>query len=185
MSTVRSATPSQPTSDVAGEQTRLLAWWAFRMARTAAVVLGVSWTVLGLTWAVAGQDAISDNLLGLLGVVALFGGMLASVIAFACWRSSPGSSSISGGRCCGSRCCCSRCCSPSWRSPKRPGSNRRLVGLDHRPRTSERAPPPNRQLHDACPFAGQVALTQAYLVPLIVDQRPEIEILLDPSPRLS
>lgn len=82
MSRVRSPTPRTPTSDAVGERTRL-AWWALRTARAAALVLVVSWVVLGLTWAVAGQDAISDNLLGFLGVVALFGGMLVSLVAFA------------------------------------------------------------------------------------------------------
>lgn len=132
-------------------------WWAFRTARAAAVLLGVSWTVPGLTWDVAGQDAISDNMLGLLGVVALFDGMPASLVAFALaiiarvkqhqrWTLLR------------SRCCGSRYCSPSWRSPKRPGSNRRLVGLDHRPRTPEPVPPPNRQIHHALVRRGPVSM---------------------------
>ena len=39
--------------------------------------------ILGVAYAVGGSDAISDNWVGMLGAVALLGGLLASLVAFA------------------------------------------------------------------------------------------------------
>jgi hypothetical protein len=47
-----------------------------------ALVVAVSYAILAVAYAVGGADAISDNWVGMLGAVALLGGLLASLVAF-------------------------------------------------------------------------------------------------------
>ena len=56
---------------------------AVGLAEVVTVVVAVSYAVLGVAYAVGGSDAISDNWVGMLGAVALLGGLLASLVAFA------------------------------------------------------------------------------------------------------
>lgn len=60
-----------------------LARWAVGLAAVVAVVIAVSGAIIALAYARAGSDAISDNWIGILGTVALIGGLLASLVAFA------------------------------------------------------------------------------------------------------
>jgi hypothetical protein len=56
--------------------------WAVALAAAVAVVLVVSYAVFGVAYLVGGVEAIEDSWVGLLGAVALFGGLLASLVAF-------------------------------------------------------------------------------------------------------
>lgn len=56
--------------------------WAVALAAAVAVVLVVSYAVFGVAYLVGGVEAIEDSGVGLLGAVALFGGLLASLVAF-------------------------------------------------------------------------------------------------------
>lgn len=55
---------------------------AVGLAEMVALVVAVSYAILAVAYAVGGADAISDNWVGMLGAVALLGGLLASLVAF-------------------------------------------------------------------------------------------------------
>lgn len=57
--------------------------WAVALAAAVAVVLVVSYAVFGVAYLVGGVEATEDNWVGLLGAVALLGGLFVSLIAFA------------------------------------------------------------------------------------------------------
>lgn len=60
----------------------LLARWAVTLAAVVVAVITVSCAVFGLAYAVGGSEATEDNWVGLLGAVALLGGLLVSFAAF-------------------------------------------------------------------------------------------------------
>ncbi len=72
-----------PISAGPGHAHTQLARRAVGLAEVVAVVVAVSYAILGVAYAVGGSDAISDNWVGMLGAVALLGGLLASLVAFA------------------------------------------------------------------------------------------------------
>jgi hypothetical protein len=47
------------------------------------ITIAVSYTIFAVAYAIGGSDAIEDTWVGFLGVVALLGGLLASLAAFA------------------------------------------------------------------------------------------------------
>lgn len=60
-----------------------LARWAVGLAAAVAVVIAMSSAVFAVAYATGGSDATEDNWVGFLGAVALLGGLLASLTAFA------------------------------------------------------------------------------------------------------
>ena len=62
---------------------RGLARWAVGLGSAVVAVLAVSYAIFGVAWAFGGEDAVSDNVVGILAGVALVAGMLASLVAFA------------------------------------------------------------------------------------------------------
>ena len=68
-----------PTS-TAGSPT--LARWAVRLAAGVVVVDVVAYSLLGVAYAVNGDAGISDNWVGMVGAVALLGGLAVSLAAF-------------------------------------------------------------------------------------------------------
>jgi hypothetical protein len=62
---------------------RRLSRWAVGISAVTAAAAAASYAVFGVAYAVGGSDAIGDNWVGLLGAVALFGGLAASFLAFA------------------------------------------------------------------------------------------------------
>ncbi|HEX6246942.1 MAG TPA: hypothetical protein VFZ64_03650 [Nocardioidaceae bacterium] len=59
-----------------------LARWAVRLAGGVVAVVGGAYTILGVAYAVNGDAGISDNWVGMLGAVALLGGLAVSFLAF-------------------------------------------------------------------------------------------------------
>ena len=80
--TVNPVPAGAPVSAGAGHSHTQLARWAVGLAGVVAVVVTVSYAIVGVSFAVGGSDAISDNWFGMLGAVALLGGLLASLVAF-------------------------------------------------------------------------------------------------------
>lgn len=72
-----------PVSAGPGHARTQLARRAVGLAELVAVAVAVSYSILGVARAVGGSGAISDNWVGMLGAVALLGGLLASLAAFA------------------------------------------------------------------------------------------------------
>jgi hypothetical protein len=60
-----------------------LARWAVGIAAAVVVVILVSAVIFAVAYAVGGPGATEDNWVGLLGVVSLLGGLVASLAAFA------------------------------------------------------------------------------------------------------
>lgn len=60
-----------------------LAWWAVGLAGVVAVAVAVSYAIFAVAYAVGGAGATEDNWVGFLGAVALLGGLLLSLVAFA------------------------------------------------------------------------------------------------------
>ena len=60
-----------------------LARWAVGLAAIATTVVTVSYAIFGVAYAVGGAPATEDNWVGLLGGVALVGGLAVSLVAFA------------------------------------------------------------------------------------------------------
>lgn len=60
-----------------------LSRWAVRLSAVTAAAVAASYAALGVAYAVGGSDAIEDNWVGLLGAVAMLGGLAASFLAFA------------------------------------------------------------------------------------------------------
>jgi len=60
-----------------------LARWAVGLAATAVVAFAVTFAMFAVAYATGGSDAIEDNWVGFLGMVSLFGGLLASLAALA------------------------------------------------------------------------------------------------------
>ena len=58
-----------------------LAVWAVGLAAAVVVVVVVAYAIFAVAWAVGGQDAVSDNWVGILGGVALIGGLAFSFAA--------------------------------------------------------------------------------------------------------
>ena len=56
--------------------------WANGVAWAVVIVLAVVYAVFGLTWAIAGEDAVSDTVVGQVAGFALLGGLGASLVAF-------------------------------------------------------------------------------------------------------
>lgn len=59
-----------------------LARWSVGISTAVTIVIALSGVILSVAYAIGGSDAISDNWVGLLGAVALLGGLLASLAAF-------------------------------------------------------------------------------------------------------
>ncbi len=78
-----------PISAGPGHAHTQLARRAVGLAEVAAVVVAVSYAIVGVAFAVGGTDAISDNWVGMLGAVALLGGLW-RLWSPSGWRSSPG-----------------------------------------------------------------------------------------------
>ena len=57
--------------------------WAVGLAAAVAAVIAVSYTIFAVALAVGGVGATEDTWVGLLGAVALLGGLVASLAAFA------------------------------------------------------------------------------------------------------
>ena len=72
--------PAHFSSGLIHGHTRL-AVWAAAMAAAVVVVVAVVYTIVAVAWVVGGQDAISDNWVGILGGVALVGGLAVSFAA--------------------------------------------------------------------------------------------------------
>jgi len=53
------------------------------LAGTVVAVVTASYTIFGVAYVVGGSEEISDNWVGLLGAVALIGGLSVSLVAFA------------------------------------------------------------------------------------------------------
>lgn len=70
-----------PVVDPASGHPRM-ARWSVAIAAVAAVVMAVSYAIFGVAFATGGDDAVSDNWVGLLGAVALVGGLATSFVAF-------------------------------------------------------------------------------------------------------
>ena len=60
-----------------------LARWAVGLAAVTATVVAVSYAIFGVAYAFGGAPATEDNWVGLLGGVALVGGLAVSLVAFA------------------------------------------------------------------------------------------------------
>jgi hypothetical protein len=60
-----------------------LARWAVGLAAAAVVAIAASLAILAVAYAIGGSGATEDNWVGLLAVVSLLGGLLASLAAFA------------------------------------------------------------------------------------------------------
>lgn len=71
-----------PISAGPGHAHTQLARRAVGLAEVVAVVVAMSYAIVGVAFAVGGSDAISDNWVGMLGAIALLGGLLASLVAF-------------------------------------------------------------------------------------------------------
>ena len=56
--------------------------WANGVAWAVVVVLAVVYAAFGLTWVIAGEDAVSDTVIGFVAGFALLGGLGASLVAF-------------------------------------------------------------------------------------------------------
>ena len=69
------------SADPASGPTRL-ARWAVGLAAAVVIVVVVSYTIFAVAYLVEGSDAISDTWVGLLGAVALLGGLSVSLVAF-------------------------------------------------------------------------------------------------------
>jgi hypothetical protein len=77
---------SQPTRSTAVPLDEVRTWprrWAVGLAAAAVVAIGTSFAILGVAYAIGGSGAIEDNWVGLLAMVSLLGGLLASLAAFA------------------------------------------------------------------------------------------------------
>lgn len=61
----------------------LLAWCAVGLAGAVVVALAASLALFAVAYAIGGSGAIEDTWVGFLGMVALLGGLLASLAAFA------------------------------------------------------------------------------------------------------
>lgn len=72
-----------PVSAGPGHAHTQVARRAVGLAEVVAVVVAVSYAIVGVAYAVGGSGGISDNWVGMLGAVALLGGLLASLVAFA------------------------------------------------------------------------------------------------------
>jgi hypothetical protein len=76
---------SSPASVPAGRDRAhsSLARWAVGITAAVAVVILVSAAIFAVAYAVGGPGATEDNWVGLLSVVSLLGGLVASLVAFA------------------------------------------------------------------------------------------------------
>ena len=79
----QSGSRTRPRLRWPGHARTQLARRAVGLAELVAVAVAVSYSILGVARAVGGSGAISDNWVGMLGAVALLGGLLASLAAFA------------------------------------------------------------------------------------------------------
>ena len=60
-----------------------LARWAVGLAGAVVVAIAATFAIFAVAYAIGGSSAIEDNWVGFLGMVSLFGGLLASLAAFA------------------------------------------------------------------------------------------------------
>jgi hypothetical protein len=74
--------PAELPEDPAYSQSRL-GRWAVWLAAAAVGAVAASLATLGVAYAIGGSSAIEDNWVGLLAMVGLLGGLLASLAAFA------------------------------------------------------------------------------------------------------
>lgn len=56
--------------------------WAVALAEVVVAVAAVSFTTFGIAYAVGGVEATEDNWVGMLGAVAVLGGLAVSLVAF-------------------------------------------------------------------------------------------------------
>ena len=57
--------------------------WAVGLAAAVAIAIAASFVMFAVAYAIGGAGATEDNWVGFLGMVALLGGLLASLVAFA------------------------------------------------------------------------------------------------------
>ena len=79
-------TESQPTSTPAVPDDEVRTWvprWAVGLAAAAVVVIATAAAIFAVAYAIGGSGATEDNWVGLLVMVSLLGGLLASLAAFA------------------------------------------------------------------------------------------------------
>ncbi len=65
-----------------GSSNSQLAWRAYGLAAAALVAIVAALTLFGVSTAIGGSNATSDNWVGVLVEIALFGGLLASLAGF-------------------------------------------------------------------------------------------------------
>lgn len=86
MLTKNEPTESQPNSRTAVPDDEPRTWvprWAVGLAAAAAVVIATAAAIFAVAYAIGGSGATEDNWVGFLVMVLLFGGLLASLAAFA------------------------------------------------------------------------------------------------------
>jgi hypothetical protein len=86
MLTKNEPTQSQPNSRTAVPDDEPRTWvprWAVGLAAAAAVVIATAAAIFAVAYAIGGSGATEDNWVGFLVMVLLFGGLLASLAAFA------------------------------------------------------------------------------------------------------
>lgn len=57
-------------------------WWAVALAEVVVAVVVAAFTIFGIAYVVGGVEATEDNWVGMLGAVAVLGGLAVSLAAF-------------------------------------------------------------------------------------------------------